>query len=132
MIKKDENILYQITIPLPPRTKKNSQQIILNKKTKKPMIVQSTNYLTYERDCRFYIKFLYGPIKEPVNIKALYYMPTKRKVDLVNLHSALHDILVTYRVLEDDDSKIIKGTDGSRVLYDKKNPRTEVLIERFF
>jgi Holliday junction resolvase RusA-like endonuclease len=131
-MEQNKNILYHITIPLPPRTKKNSQQIILNNKTKKPMIVQSTNYLMYERDCRFYVKFLYEPIKDPVNVKALYYMPTKRKVDLVNLHSALHDILVTYRVLEDDDSKIIKGTDGSRVLYDKKNPRTEVFIERFF
>lgn len=34
-----------------------------------------------------------------------------------------------YEVLEDDHSGIIYSHDGSRVLYDKENPRTEVTIE---
>jgi len=49
-------------------------------------------------------------------------------VDLTNLHEALHDILVKCEVLEDDNCKIIAATDGSRVMYDKDNPRTEVVI----
>lgn len=69
-------------------------------------------------------------IDYPVNIKALYYMPTRRKVDLVNLHSALHDSLVAANVLLDDNSQIVVSTDGSRVLYDRVNPRTEIIIER--
>ena len=48
----------------------------------------------------------------------------------MNLHSALHDVLVEVGVLEDDNSQIVVSTDGSRVLYDKHNPRTEVEIER--
>lgn len=63
-----------------------------------------------------------------VNIKAWYYMPTRRRVDITNLHEALHDILVKYGVIADDNCKIVFSTDGSRVLYDKNNPRTEVEI----
>ena len=33
-----------------------------------------------------------------------------------------------YRVIEDDNSKIVVSTDGSRVRYAKFNPRTEVEI----
>lgn len=68
-------------------------------------------------------------IDYPVNIKALYYMPTHRRVDLCNLHEALCDVLVKFGVVQDDNCKIIASMDGSRVLYDKENPRTEVYIE---
>ena len=69
-------------------------------------------------------------INYPVNVKALYYMATRRKVDLCNLHEALCDVLTAYHVVEDDNCRIIASMDGSRVLYDKDNPRTEVYIER--
>ena len=32
--------------------------------------------------------------------------------------------------MKDDNNRIVVSTDGSRVLYDKHNPRTEVEIER--
>jgi Holliday junction resolvase RusA-like endonuclease len=57
-------------------------------------------------------------------------MPTKRKCDLTNLLQALDDIMVKGGLLEDDNYTIIAGHDGSRVLYDKHEPRTEVVIER--
>ena len=41
---------------------------------------------------------------------------------------ALHDIMVKCGTLKDDNAHIIVSTDGSRVLYDKDNPRTEVLL----
>ena len=65
-----------------------------------------------------------------VNVKALFYMKTKRKVDLTNLLEALDDVLVKGGMLVDDNCTIIKSHDGSRVLYDKENPRIEVEIER--
>lgn len=68
------------------------------------------------------------PINRKVRLTALYYMDTHRIVDIVGLHQALQDILVHYRILEDDNSRIIQDHDGSRVLYDKDNPRTEVNI----
>jgi len=55
-------------------------------------------------------------------------MPTRRRVDLTNLLEAIDDVLVHYGVLSDDNSSIIVSHDGSRVLYDKARPRTEVTI----
>lgn len=56
-------------------------------------------------------------------------MKTKRRVDLNNLHNALHDILVHYQIIDDDNSEVIAATDGSRVRYDKEFPRTEITIK---
>jgi Holliday junction resolvase RusA-like endonuclease len=70
------------------------------------------------------------PISEPVNVKAVFYMPTKRRVDLVNLQEALLDVLVKEQVIVDDNCKIVYSMDGSYVDYDKENPRTEVEIWR--
>lgn len=69
-------------------------------------------------------------INRPVNVKALYYVILKgrNRIDLANLNSALHDILVKYRVLADDESRVIAGTDGSRVIFVDRDPRTEVYI----
>lgn len=119
----------QITISLPPVTKKNHQQICWKngqggKKT--PFVRPSAQYGQYEKDCALFLKPL--GIDQPVNVSAKFYMPTKRRVDLTNLNEALHDILVHYGVLADDNAKIIVSTDGSRVYWDKENPRTEVMI----
>lgn len=119
--------MIKITIPLDPRTKKNSQQIILVKG--RPMIFPSKKYKEYEKACKEYLPYMEDPINFPVNIKCVYYMATKRRCDLTNLLEATDDILVHYEVLEDDNYNIIVSHDGSRVLYDKDNPRTEILIE---
>ena len=121
-------ILYLATILLAPVTKKNHQRVVLNRKTGAHFIKQSAAYETYERDaCRLLAKPPH-PISKPVNVKCLFFMPTRRRVDLVNLLEAADDILVRREVLQDDDSKIIVSHDGSRVLYDKEHPRTEVYI----
>ncbi|HCW30300.1 MAG TPA: hypothetical protein DGH14_10810 [Roseburia sp.] len=86
----------------------------------------SSQYGHYEKDCSVFLKAL--GINQPVNVAAKFYMPTRRRVDLTNLNEALHDILVHYGVLSDDNAKIIVSTDGSRVYWDKDNPRTEVII----
>lgn len=120
---------YKFIIPIPPVTKKNSSCIYINKSTGRPFIHPSARYKQYEED----FLLLCPPIpiiNYPVNVQALYYMPTKRKVDLINLHSALHDCLVKANVLYDDNCNIIVSTDGSRVLYDKINPRTEIIISK--
>lgn len=130
MIGKQENLVKPLcfTIPLAPITKKNSQRIITNPKTKVPMIIPSARFKQYEHDAGPFLRGKFNQIADPVNVKATYYMPTKRRVDLTNLHEALHDVLVHYKILEDDNSMIIVSTDGSRVKYDKNNPRTEVEI----
>lgn len=122
--------MLKFTIPLPPVTKKNHQQIIVNKKTGRPMVIPSKQYKQYEKECGWFVQGKGLKINEPVNVKCVYYMPTRRRVDLTNLMEATHDILVKYEVLEDDNSKIIRSVDGSRVLYDKENPRTEITIDK--
>ena len=122
--------LYTFVIPLPPVTKKNSSNIYINKATGRPFICPSERYKQYEKD--FILLCPNLPIIDfAINLKALYYMPSKRRVDLINLHSALHDSLVAANVLLDDNSQIVVSTDGSRVLYDKNNPRTEIIIEKY-
>lgn len=123
------------TIPLPPRTKKNHQQIRKNFKTGGHYVGQSDTYLQYEQDCMWFVPAAAKiKIDTPVNIKALFYMEKEAKVDVTNLNSALHDILVLAGVLLDDSSlnpQIVAGTDGSRVYVDKDRPRTEVYISTF-
>lgn len=117
----------RFTIGLVPVTKKNSQKIIWHRPTRRPMIVPSDKYKQYEHAAAWFMPHE-KTIREPVNVRALFYMPTKRRVDLVNLEEALLDVLVHYGVIDDDNSTIVAGMDGSRVLYDKDNPRTEVII----
>lgn len=107
-----------------PVTKKNHGQIVKCKG--RAMVIPSKKYREYEKLCKNQIPNL--QIDKPCNIKATYYMQTRRRVDITNLHSALHDVLVTHGCLVDDNCHIVVGTDGSRVAYDKENPRTEVEI----
>lgn len=81
------------------------------------------------RDCLRQIKRPHSPISACVNVRCVYYMKTARRVDLANLIEATTDILVKAHVLEDDNSKIVAAHDGSRVDYDKQNPRVEIWIE---
>ena len=66
-----------------PVTKKNSGQIWINQKTNKPFIAPSKAYKAYEKDCGRQIT---GDKKRhidvPINLKCVYYMPSRRKVDL--------------------------------------------------
>lgn len=119
--------MLKFTIPLPPISKKNSQQILINKATGRPFIMPSKKYKEYERDAiKFIPKNIF--INYPVNVKCLFYMPTKRKCDLTNLLEAVDDVMVKAGLLSDDDYTVIESHDGSRVYYDKENPRTEVYI----
>ncbi|MDY3118203.1 MAG: hypothetical protein SOW18_01545, partial [Peptoniphilus sp.] len=64
-----------------------------------------------------------------LNLQCLYYMPTRHKVDLVNLLEATCDILVAAGLIEDDNCNVLAGYDGSRVRYDKENPRVRIVLE---
>lgn len=120
--------MINFTIPLPPITKKNSQQIRKNFQTGKRFISPSEQYKQYERDAMWFIP-KGRRIDYPVNVKCLFYMPTRRKCDLTNLLEAIDDVMVKAGLLADDDYTIIESHDGSRVFIDKARPRTEVFIE---
>lgn len=121
--------LYKAVIPLNPRTKKNSQQIVINKKTGRPFVMQSSKYKEYEQNCGYFLRKPNKPINTPVNVKCVFYREKNILCDLTNLLAAICDILVYYRIIDDDNFHIIVSHDGSRVYIDKENPRTEITIE---
>ena len=118
----------KIVIPGCPITKKNSQQIYINQKTKKPFITSSPQYKKYEEAAGYYIKHKSVMLSGRYNVRCVYFMPTRRRVDIVNLLEASCDILAHYGVIADDHCGIVAGHDGSRVLHDKENPRVEITI----
>lgn len=95
------------------------------------MIIPSKYYKQFEKECKALIPKEYRiKISTPINIKAIFYMKERRRVDLVNLLEALDDMLVATQVIADDNREIIAGHDGSRVYYDKEKPRIEIEITR--
>lgn len=121
--------MIKFTIPLAPISKKNSQRIMTNRATGKPFIMPSEQYKRYEREAALFIP-RGKHIAEPVNVQCLFYMPTRRKVDLTNLLEAIDDIMVKTGLLADDNFTVIESHDGSRVYYDKDRPRTEIIITK--
>lgn len=119
----------KLLIPGDPATKKNSQRII-HLKNGRTLIRPSKRFESYQESAgRLIPPEARTRLRGPFNVKCVYFMRTRRKVDLVNLLEATCDILVHYGVVEDDNASIIKSHDGSRVLYDKENPRVEITLE---
>lgn len=116
----------RITIRGVPRTKKNHQKIVM--RGKRPVIIQGEAYRQYEELALWQLPHPKEPIKGPVNVCCVYYMPTRQRVDLLNLLAATCDILVKGRVLEDDNCAVVASHDGSRVRVDRKAPRVEIEI----
>ena len=117
----------RIIIPLLCRTKKNGQQIVYNPITKKRKIIQGVKYLQFEKECGIYLRNFKYKIEKPINLKCTFYVPDRIRRDLSNLLNAIQDVLVKYEVLKDDNYKIIRSVDGSRVIYEKG--REETIIE---
>ena len=122
------------TIPLPPVTKKNHAQVVhtgqkcpVCRRGKNVRLLPSKQYREYEEAALWCLQRK-EPITTPVNVQCLFYMPTARRVDLVNLLEAACDVLVAAGVLADDNCNIVRSHDGSQVLLDRDRPRTEIYI----
>jgi Holliday junction resolvase RusA-like endonuclease len=121
----------EFTIPLDPRTKKNSQQMIRTGGKFHPL--PSKAFLKYQDDAGWYIPHKHEKISNRLNVKCLFYMKinyeiAKSDVDLVGLLQAIDDVLKHYGVILDDNCRVIASHDGSRVKWSKENPRTEISI----
>ena len=126
------------TIKGDPRTKKNHSMIAgagkrcpVCKKHEKQWIRQGKSHDEYAELAKWQLRPRpKQPIDCPVNVKCLFYMKTHRIVDSLNLQATIDDLLVECEILKDDNSRIVVSHDGSRVLYDKDNPRVEITITR--
>lgn len=123
-----EGLKMNIILEGNPVTKKNHMQIVGGRR-----LIQSEAYQAYEEACLWQIPAkARRMIEKPVSVRCVYYMATRRKVDLINLLAATHDILVKAGVLADDNCLIVCNVDGSRVDYDKARPRVEITITDLF
>ena len=128
--------LWSCVILGDPRTKKNSMMIVGTgprcpacKKFKKQWIRQSPQHdAWYKSARRRLLNPPEEPISGPVHVVYLVYTKTLRIVDDLNLYAAIDDLLVNGGILEDDNTRIVKSRDGSRVRYDPNNPRVEITI----
>lgn len=112
-----------IKLPLMTRPKKNNQQIIY--KNGRAIIIQSKNYLQFERDCAYFLKKYAKCIDYPINLKCTFYVKDRIKRDLTNLLNAIQDVLVKYDVIADDNYNIVSSVDGSRIIYEKRERRND-------
>lgn len=132
-------LIASYVIPLDPRTKKNSPQIAgtgkrcpyCNKFTRQFIVPSKANKLYTARSLSYLKEKQEQPIDYPVHIKYLFYKGTRHRVDALNLAEAADDLLVEAGILADDNSNIVVHHDGTRVLYDKQNPRTEIYIYEY-
>lgn len=129
-------LLAQYVIPLDTRAKKNSHRIAgsgprcpMCGKFQKQFVRNGTTATEFAFQAA---KYLHPkppkPLGGTVHLVYRVYTATWHKKDDLNLYEALDDILVKEKILEDDNRKIIRSRDGSRVLYDKNNPRAEIYI----
>jgi Holliday junction resolvase RusA-like endonuclease len=119
----------KLVLPGRPITKKNSQRIIINRRTGRPQVIQSERYMEYEAACLWHLKKYRVKFSGPVWVKARYWMPNRRSwPDLLGLLQATCDILEKAGIFEND--RYVVSLDGSEIVgVDKDNPRVEVTIE---
>lgn len=119
------------TIPIPPVTKKNHGRIVMCGRY--PKLLPSEAYERYAKAAMPLLQTVRrttGAIDYPVNLKCVFYLDKRRKGDLVGYLQAVQDVLVEAGILADDNRNIVASVDGSTVMYDKANPRTEIMITR--
>jgi len=122
------SLKIEFTIYGIPRTKKNSQQI-LRTKAGRPFITQSKVSKQFESDSIMQVpQYARIGIDVPCVVTTIFFMPDNRRVDLSNLISASHDILVRSGVLKDDNRKIA-AVINAWAETDKANPRTCYTVE---
>ncbi len=127
------------TIPLDPRTKKNHLRIAGSgarcpacRRYLRQYVLQSRAHDTYKQQALPYLAPRPAdPISTPVHVRYLFYKKTHGIVDKSGLSQAADDLLVAAGILDDDNSRILVSHDGTRVLYDKENPRTEIWIRDY-
>lgn len=99
------------------------------------MVGKSAKLLSAEEDAFWQLRDQSIDIVEPLpisyrmHVKFLFYRGDRRVVDLSNLYEHPQDSLQRAGIIANDS--LIESHDGSRKLYDKKNPRTEIYIEKF-
>ena len=128
VIRMEESLNFVVNVN--PRSKKNSQEIVFNRKTGKRMVIQNKRYTEFEKECKQYMPKLDKPIDYPVNLSCKFYVCDARKRDIANYLEAIQDVLVKYKVLEDDNYNIVSSLNNCSMEIDRDNNRIEISIDK--
>ena len=124
--------MWQFKITGKPISSKNSRPIYINQATGKRFVGKSPKLVEYTEAAMWEIKSQSRgggfPLEGDIEATMLFYVPDKRKRDLVNLLQLPCDILEDCGIITDDSQ--IKSFDGSRIYTDKKYPRTEIILRK--
>lgn len=135
----------EFTLPVEAKTKKNHPMFAWRKRPYAikigrvvvmripftPFIIPSKGYSEFEKEViPFFerVKAETGTVNFPINMKVIFLVKRRGNYDLTNLLEAIDDAAVKSGLILDDNRDIIAGHDGSRVFYDKLDPRIEVTI----
>ena len=111
-------------------SKKNSKIMVCRGKF--PMLLPSAKYKEWHKDAIIQLaqqKVPKDKLNKPIKITTTFYAPDKRVFDLSNKIESIHDLLVDYGFLEDDNYTILKEVVTIYGGLDRKNPRAEIKIE---
>lgn len=94
----------KFTVPGVPVTKKNSQRLVRAGTRIIPLL--SKAFAEYQDKAGYYIPNKWANLDGRYNVRCVYFMPTKRRVDLLNLLGATCDILTHYGVIPESEAPI--------------------------
>lgn len=111
-----------------PPVKKNRMQIVTNPKIARPFLVPNQKYKKWRSHAVQQLKSEWRdvPLSDFLHVRALFFLPNARRVDLSNLLEAPADALEEAGVIEND--YFISSWDGSRRMLDRNNPRIELTV----
>lgn len=124
----EPTVEHQLVVIGPPRTKKNSQRIVVNKRTGRPLIIQSAHADGWEKTAVLQLRAQWvgrRTLGGPIHVRALVFREVASG-DLINYLSAISDALERADVIVND--RQIVSWDGSRPLKDAARPRVEITI----
>lgn len=120
-------------------SKKNSKRIIINRRTRRPMIVSSQQAKIMESDMvsQFQAQLLQTPILlpiatilgKPLKINIMIWQKDQTRRDLDNQATSILDALVAAGVIADDSIKVVQELTVKMVTIDKHNPHAIIEIE---
>ena len=123
LMSKEIKIIINGTI----RSKKNSKRIFATGKSKK--VLPSKSYVSWEQDAWRQMRAAgfntLGVLSCPIEVTAMIYYKGPRP-DLSGALESIGDCL--QKIIWADDAQI-ESWDGSRLIHDKDNPRTEITVK---
>ena len=116
-------------------SKKNSKQIVINKRTGKPQIISNRKALAMESDiatqlsAQNALKTLKTPFSGDCAVYMIVYQPDKRRRDLDNQATSILDGMVAAGILADDNNEVVTELHIKNGGIDREDPRVEIEVE---